>query len=162
MITEIFDSLASISPKLAVLVVSAFPFIELRGSIPLGVALGMNWFEVCGLSLMGNMIPIPFIIIFGRYTINWLEHLRPLKKPIRNAKNRVISKSNWIKKYGPWGLMFVVGIPLPGTGVWTGAVLTILMNLRMKKAIPAMIAGLLIACAIMAIGSFGIAGIVGD
>lgn len=160
MVNELFNSLASIDPKLAVLVVSALPFIELRGSVPLGVALGMNWFEVCGISLIGNLAPIPFVVIFGRYAINWLEHFKLLKKPIRKAKDKVVSKSSWIKKYGPWGLVFIVGIPIPGTGVWTGAVLALLMNLRMKRAIPAMLVGLIIACAIMSIGSFGIAGIV--
>ena len=160
MINSLFDTLAGIDPALAVFIVSMLPGIELRGGVPLGVAFGMNWFEVCGISLLGNLLPIPLVIVFGRYVARWLENAGVFADQIGAYKEKVMSKSGYIQKYGPWGLMLFVGIPIPGTGVWTGAILALIMNLRMKKAIPAMVLGMLIACLIMALGSFGIAGMI--
>ncbi len=159
MIKDLFDSLASFDPRFAVFIVSMLPGIELRGGIPLGFALGMNWFEVCGWSLLGNLVPIPFVIIFGRYCVNWLAKFERFSGFIGRSKTKIMSKSNIINKYGPWGLFLFVGVPIIGTGVWNGSILSLIMNLRMKKAIPAMVLGMLMACVIMTIGSFGVAGL---
>ncbi len=161
MINSLFNSLAGVDPALAVFLVSMVPGIELRGGVPLGVAFGMDWVEVCGISLLGNLVPIPLVIVFGRYLARLLESSGICSDWIASYRKKVMSKSKYVQKYGPWGLMLFVGIPIPGTGVWTGSILALMMNLRMKKAIPAMLAGMLIACVIMSLGSFGVAGIVG-
>ena len=159
MVKELFDSLAQVDPKLAIFVVSMLPIVELRGGIILGTALGMKWLEVFGICLLGNLVPIPFIIILGRYVIDMLGRTKTFGPAVERYKAKTLAKSGIIDKYGPWGLLLFVGIPLPGTGVWTGSVLALLMDLRMKKAVPAMLLGMLMAGVIMTLGSQGVAGL---
>lgn len=159
MVRELFDSLAQIDPKLAIFVVSMLPIVELRGGIILGTALGMKWAEVFGICLLGNLVPIPFIIILGRYVIDMLGRTKAFGPAVERYKEKTLAKSGVIDKYGPWGLLLFVGVPLPGTGVWTGSLLALLMDLRMKKAVPAMLLGMLMAGVIMTLGSQGVAGL---
>ncbi len=159
MVSDIFDSLAQIDPKLAIFVVSMIPVVELRGGIILGTALGMEWLEVFLICMAGNLVPIPIIIILGRYVIERLGKTKMFGPAVEKYKAKTLSKSGVIDKYGPWGLVLFVGIPLPGTGVWTGSVLALLMDLRMKKAIPAMILGMVVAGVIMTLGSLGVVGL---
>jgi len=110
--------------------------------------------------LIGNVLPIPFVILFGRWIIDTLEKTKLLGRYVKGYKARLIKKSDTIQKYGPLGLVTFVGIPLPGTGAWSGAVLALLLNLRLKKAVPAILAGVILAGIIMTIGSHGLFGIV--
>lgn len=144
-----------LQPELALLVVSMVPFIELRGGVLLGAALGMPWPEALAICIIGNVIPVPFIILFGRWVLNFLEQTKLMGNLIRRYKKKVLGKSDLIHKYGPWGLMLFVGIPLPGTGVWSGSVLALLMDLRLRSAIPAILLGVLMAGLIMTVGSHG-------
>ena len=160
MVSELFNSLAQIDPKLAIFIVSMIPMVELRGGVILGIALGMNWLEVFLICMAGNLVPIPVIIILGRYIIERLGSTKSFGPIVERYKAKTLSKSGVIDKYGPWGLVLFVGIPIPGTGVWTGSVLALLMDLRMKKAIPAMILGMIVAGVIMTLGSLGVVGII--
>ena len=144
-----------LQPELALLVVSMVPFIELRGGVLLGAALGMPWPEALAICIIGNVIPVPFIILFGRWVLNFLEQTKLAGNLIRRYKKKVLGKADMIHKYGPWGLMLFVGIPLPGTGVWSGSVLALLMDLRLRSAIPAILLGVLMAGLIMTVGSHG-------
>ena len=145
-----------LQPELALLVVSMVPFIELRGGVLLGAALGMPWPEALAICIIGNVIPVPFIILFGRWVLNFLEQTKLMGNLIRRYKKKVLDKADLIHKYGPWVLMLFVGIPLPGTGVWSGSVLALLMDLRLRSAIPAILLGVLMAGLIMTVGSHGI------
>ena len=146
-------------PELALLVVSMVPFIELRGGVILGAALGFHWLEALVICIIGNIIPVPFVILFGRWTLDFLGQTKLLEGLVKRYKAKVLSKSDVIHRYGPWGLMIFVGIPLPGTGAWSGSVLALLMDLRLKEAVPAILAGILLAGAIMTLGSHGVLGI---
>lgn len=148
-----------LEPQLALLMVSMIPFIELRGGVVLGAALGMPWLEALIICIIGNVIPVPFIILFGRWMMNWMEKTKMFGPLVRKYKKKVLSKADVIHKYGPWGLMLFVGIPLPGTGVWSGSVLALLLDLRLKSAIPAILAGVVLAGIIMTVGSHSIIGV---
>jgi len=145
----------NLQPELAILVVSMVPFIELRGGVVLGAALGIHWLEALVICIIGNVIPVPFIILFGRWILNFLEQTKLFGNLVHRYKAKVLRKADVIHKYGPWGLMLFVGIPLPGTGVWSGSVLALLMDLRLRAAIPAILLGVILAGLIMTVGSHG-------
>lgn len=153
---NMIEAIANINPIFAIFIISCLPFIELRGGILLGVALGMPWLEVFIICLIGNILPIPFIIVFGRYIIDNLEKTKLFGNFVKSYKAKLLGKSKWIDKYGFWGLILFVGIPAPGTGAWSGSVLALLLDIRMKKAIPAIFLGLLLAGTIMSLGSHGL------
>ena len=146
-------------PELALLVVSMVPFIELRGGVVLGAALGFHWLEALLICIVGNIIPVPFVILFGRWILDFLGQTKAFGGIVKRYKAKVLSKSDVIHKYGPWGLLLFVGIPLPGTGAWSGSVLALLMDLRMREAIPAILMGIVLAGVIMTLGSHGLLGI---
>jgi len=160
MVDFLVDSIAQIDPLIAIFVISMLPFIELRGGIIVAAAFGIPWLEAFVVCLIGNVLPIPFVILFGRWIIDTLEKTKLLGRYVKGYKARLIKKSDTIQKYGPLGLVTFVGIPLPGTGTWSGAVLALLLNLRLKKAVPAILAGVILAGIIMTIGSHGLFGIV--
>ncbi|MCI5898414.1 MAG: small multi-drug export protein [Firmicutes bacterium] len=156
---QIWDSLLHFGAEPALVIVSMIPFIELRGGIILGAALGVNWALTLVLCTLGNIIPVPFLIVFGRYVMELLERTKLFGRWVRGYKRRLMGKSGTIQKYGPWGLVLFVGIPLPGTGAWSGALLAVLLGLRMKAAVPAILLGVLLGGAVMTLGTQGIIGI---
>lgn len=160
MISSIFAFLAAhISPYGAVFIVSMIPLIELRGSVIVGTAFGLPWLNVLLLSLLGNLIPIPFILVFGEKLIAWLKKVPLFSKLTHWYEARLMSKSDTIQKYCFYGLWLFVGIPLPGTGAWSGSVIAALLDIPPKKAFTAVACGVLTAGIIMTIGSRGIAGL---
>ncbi len=160
MLTTLIETIENIDPYLAVAVVSVIPMIELRGGVLLGAALGLGWLETIIVCVAANMIPIPIVILFGRRVIALLERKDFSKDFIASYKAKIMSKSGQIQKYGTLGLILFVGIPIPGTGIWTGSVLALLMDLRMRRAVPAMFVGAVIAALIMSVGAAGISSVV--
>lgn len=143
----------------AVFLVSMIPLIELRGSVIVGTAFGLPWLNVLALSIVGNLIPIPFILIFGEKLIAWLKTLPMLSRLTNWYEARLMSKSTTIQKYAFYGLWAFVGIPLPGTGAWSGSLIAALLDVPPKKAFAAVICGVLTAGIIMTIGSRGVVGL---
>lgn len=161
MIATIFDFLtAHISAYGAVFIISMVPLIELRGSVIAGTAFGLPWLNVLGLSIVGNLIPIPFILIFGKKLIAWLKTLPMLSRLTTWYEKRLLSKSATIQRVAFFGLWLFVGIPLPGTGAWSGSVIASLLEVPPKKSFAAVICGVLTAGIIMTVGSRGIAGLI--
>lgn len=156
-----FDFLSQyVSSDMAVFLVSMVPLIELRGSVILGTAIGMPWLRVLLISIIGNMIPIPFILIFGEKIFSWLRR-RPMFSGFTAwYEKHLMDKSATVQKYSFWGLMIFVGIPLPGTGAWSGSCLAVLLGVPPKRAFPAIVCGILLAGIIMTIGSQGVAGLI--
>ena len=130
--------------ELGVLIISLIPIIELRGAIPAGVAMGIHPVLVFLLCVIGNIIPVPFILAFIRPLFNALKKKKSFSF-IKKLEDRAMNKSQKIQDRSFWGLMSVVAIPLPGTGAWTGALIAALLNMRMKKAIPAISLGVLVS-----------------
>lgn len=147
-----------LSPKAVIFVISMFPILELRGGLLAAALLGVEMKAAILYCLLGNMLPIPFILLLVTKLFDWLKkrpHIRPL---VEKLENRALGKKDAVAKYEFLGLMLFVGVPLPGTGAWTGSLLAALLGIRLKKSVPAILCGLVMATVIMCIVSFGIVG----
>ncbi len=137
--------------------ISMVPVIELRGAIPSGIALGLDVWTVVILTIVGNMLPIPFIILFIRKIFAWMrtknERLNAIVSKMEAKADKHKAK---ITKYEFWGLCLFVAIPLPGTGAWTGALVAAMLEMRLKDAIPAIFLGVIIAAIVVALLSSGV------
>ncbi len=134
------------------------PLIELRGAVPIGAAMGMNFIEVLLICIIGNMLPIPFIILFGEKLFDWFRRTKLFAKLFGKIEAKLQSKISKVTKYEKWGLMLFVAIPLPGTGAWTGAGIAVLLGMKLKEAFWAIFCGVIIAGIIMTLGSYGLFG----
>ena len=136
--------------------VSMVPVLELRGAIPMGVAAGLEFWEALIAAIIGNLIPIPFIILFIRKIFEWLrKKSEGLNRLVERLERKADTKRGLIEKYEFLGLVIIVAIPLPGTGAWTGALVAAMMDMRIKRALPAIAIGVCIAGLIVAYVAFG-------
>ena len=142
---------------LCVLGISMLPVLELRFAVPYGVAAGLPVLPVLLVSIIGNMIPVPFIILFMRKILVWMKGKSELMRKIADKlEKKAVSKKDVLVKYETFGLFVLVAIPLPGTGAWTGALIASVFNLRLKNAIPAIFFGVIAAGLIMTIVTYGV------
>lgn len=138
------------------MLLSMVPVLELRGAIPIGVANGLNIWVAIGVSIIGNLLPVPFIILFIRKIFSWLRKLsKRLDGLVTRLEQRAAKKSDVVLRYAFWGLVVLVAIPLPGTGAWTGALVAAMLDMRLKRAFPAIALGVVIAGAIVAFVTYG-------
>ena len=138
------------------ILVSMLPVIELRGGIPYGVVAGLGVKTALTCALIGNILPVPFLILFTTKVFAWLRTKSPkLDRLVVKMEQKGMSKKNVIDKYEFWGLVLLVAIPLPGTGAWTGCLVAALLEMDVKKSIPAVILGVLIAGAIVSFITYG-------
>lgn len=121
------------------------PVVELRGAIPVGIAAGLHPAVACGAAILGNLVPAPLIILLIRRIFDWLRETRFFGPKIVWLERRAHLKGRVVRKYRLLGLVILVGIPLPGTGAWTGALVAAMLNIRLRTALPAILLGLLIA-----------------
>lgn len=142
-----------------VMFTAALPIIEIKGAIPLGLSMGMNPWHTLFISLVGSIIPVPFILFGIRPVFNWLKRAAFFHKLTESIELKTLNKSHRIQKYGVWGLFLFVAIPLPGTGVWTGSLAAVLLDIRFKWAFPAILIGNLVAGIIIFSLSNGIMGL---
>lgn len=147
-----------ISIEMAVLLTAAMPIIELRGAIPVGIALGLSPLHAAVVSFIGSMLPVPFILFLIRPIFNTLKKTDFFKSTIHKLTHKSEQKSGRIKKYGWVGLFLFVAIPLPGTGVWSGSLAAALLDMRFKKAFPAILFGNMVAGLMIMTLSNGIIG----
>ena len=137
--------------------ISMVPVIELRGAIPVGIGTGLEPWLVCVLSIVGNMLPVPFILLFIRKILEWMKRFEKLGKIAVKLEERAEKKGGGVKKSELIGLCLFVAIPLPGTGAWTGALIAALMKMRLSRALPTIFAGVVIAgVAVTLIVSLGV------
>lgn len=150
-----------ISNEFKVMFTAALPVIEVRGAIPVGIALGMTPLHATILSYLGSLIPVPIILLTIRPIFNWMKETKTFKKLVENLTSRSMKKSGNVEKYGYWGLFIFVAIPLPGTGVWTGSLIASLLNMRIKYAFIAIVLGNLLASIAIMLLSFGVVSVFG-
>lgn len=132
--------------SLLTFLISMVPVIELRGALPIGVAYGLSPVFSLILSIIGNLLPLPFIILFIRRIFEFIrKHMPRLDGLVTHLENRAESKKSTVKKYEFWGLFLFVAIPLPGTGGWTGALIAAMLGMRLKNALPPIILGVITA-----------------
>ena len=132
------------------------PVLELRGAIPVGVAAGLSPGVACVTAILGNLVPVPFIMLLIRKIFDWLRDTKFFGPKIVALEKRAHLKGRVVRKYRLPGLIILVGIPLPGTGAWTGALVAALLDIRLRNAIPAIFIGLLIAAAITLAVTMGV------
>lgn len=160
----LFDGLRSIpfGKELIVFLISLMPILELRGGLIAAALLGLNIVPAFIICIIGNLLPIPFILWFITPIFNKLKKTKHLSKLVNKIEKKALSKKDKIEKAEFWGLLFFVGIPLPGTGGWTGSLIASLINMDKKKAMLAITCGVLLAGLIVGSLSFGLLkGIIG-
>ena len=160
----LFDGLRNIpfGKELIVFLISLMPILELRGGLIAAALLGLNIVPAFIICIIGNLLPIPFILWFITPIFNKLKKTKHLSKLVNKIEKKALSKKDKIEKAEFWGLLFFVGIPLPGTGGWTGSLIASLINMDKKKAMLAITCGVLLAGLIVGSLSFGLLkGIIG-
>lgn len=125
--------------------ISMVPVIELRGAIPYGMAHELAPWAACVISIIGNMLPVPFILLFIRKLLHWMKRYPRLGRIAEKLERRAANKSGRVRKSELVGLCLLVAIPLPGTGAWTGALVAALMEMRLKRALPTIFLGVVLA-----------------
>ena len=148
-------------PELVVFLISLLPILELRGGLIAAYALGIDWIPAFLICFLANIIPVPFILFFGRKIIHWMKSTRLFHKLGHKLENRTIRKSQSVQKYKLLGLFLFVAIPLPGTGAWTGSLVAAIMDMRMKSSVPTIAAGIVVAGFIMTLLTYGLQGSIG-
>ena len=132
------------------------PVIELRGAIPYGVVAGLSIPAAYIIAVAGNLAPIPFLVGFTRKVFEWLRtKSEGLDRMVRRLEAKAEKNKDVVLRYEFWGLVLLVAIPLPGTGAWTGALVAAMMDMRLKRAMPAIILGVLIAGVIVTTLTYG-------
>ena len=136
--------------------ISMVPVVELRVAIPVGIGLG-----VMVTAMVGNLLPVPFLILFTRRVFEWLRKISPrLEKIVARLEKKAASKEHLLRRYALLGLCILVAIPLPGTGAWTGALVAAVFDIRLKHAFPAIVLGVVVAGIIVTLLSCGVAAMI--
>ncbi len=148
-----------VSREIVIFIISMIPILELRGGLLVSKLLDVSITTAIPICIIGNIIPIPFILLFIKQIFKWMKKIKVFRGLIEKLENRAMSRSDTIKKYEFWGLVLFVGIPLPGTGAWTGSLIAALLDIDFKKAILAELLGIAIATVIMSIVSYGLLGV---
>lgn len=139
------------------LLVSMIPVVELRGGIPFGVAAGLPVWAAYLAAVIGNLLPVPFIVVYIRRVFLFMrKHMPRLNSLVDRMEEKAHLKSASVLKYQYLGLAIFVAIPLPGTGAWTGALVAAFLDMRLKKAMPSIVGGVLSAGLIISIVSYGV------
>ncbi|MDY5881299.1 MAG: small multi-drug export protein [Oscillospiraceae bacterium] len=141
---------------LKTLVTAMMPILEIRGAIPVGVASGLDPWLAFAVGFVGNMLPIPILILLTRKIIEWLKKHNVLVKLTTWLENKGSKGAQKVQKYSFWGLFILVAIPLPGTGAWTGALVASLLDMRLKRALPAIAMGVAVAGLIVLLVTYGV------
>ena len=132
------------------------PVIELRGAIPFGVAAGISVKQALVCAIIGNLIPIPFILLFLRRVFVWMRKISTgFENLVEKLELRAKRKKGIVDKYEIIGLIILVAIPLPGTGAWTGALVATVLDIRMRRALPAITIGVIIAGILVSVITYG-------
>ena len=121
------------------------PIIELRGALPSGVAMGLSPWTAFAVSVIGNMVPVPFIILFIRRILDWMKRFDTFRRFAEKLEAKAQKHEDKIQKYEALGLFILVALPLPGTGAWTGSLVAAIFAIRLKSAVPVIFAGVITA-----------------
>ncbi len=148
------------SHELIVLFLSAFPIMEVRGGMIVARLLGMAPGKALLLGIIGNLIPIPFLIFLLKPVFNWMRKWKKFAKLVESLEKKAYKKKEKIEKYQFWGILLLVAIPLPGTGAWTGCLVASVFDVDKKISILACSLGVLSASLIMWIISYGFLGMI--
>lgn len=147
--------LETVGRELCVLFCSMLPIIELRGAIPLGAGLGLPIWQSFVLSVIGNLLPIPFILLLMNWVLRMMKRVKGLRNIALWLEEKAEKNREKVQKYAFWGLVLFVAIPLPGTGAWTGSLVASVTGMRFWRSLLSVVIGVLIAGVIMTAVSYG-------
>ncbi len=149
---------ANAGKVIGIFLISLLPVIELRGSIPVGYYQGLPWYTNMITSIIGNLLPVPFILLFVVKVFEFMKKRNIMVGFIEKIEKRAMSRSDSIANKEFIGLMLFVAIPLPGTGAWTGALIAALLQFNRKKSFMYIFIGVLIAASLVTLGVYGVIG----
>lgn len=158
LVNVFLDLFNGLDKNLIIFIISCMPILELRGGLIAATLLGLNPITSFIICFIGNLLPIPFILYFITPLFNKLKKTKLLSKFVTKLENKANSKKDKIEKSEFIGLLLFVGIPLPGTGAWTGTLIASMINMNKKKALLAAFLGVVLAGIIMMIVSYGLIG----
>lgn len=147
-----------LSKELLVFLISMVPILECRGGLLAAAGLGVDIVKAVPLCIVGNILPVPFILWFITPIFNWMKKTKLLRPLVEKIEKKAEGKTDKLENGAFWALVLFVGIPLPGTGAWTGSLIASMLNMKFKKAFPAVIIGVLLATVIMSAVSYGLFG----
>jgi len=150
-----------ISGEAIIFIISMIPILELRGGLLAAspALLNVPILKAIPICIIGNILPIPFILLLIERILNCMERIPGLCRFALWLRNKAEKNKGQVEKYGFWGLALFVGIPLPGTGAWTGSLVAALLHMRFRKAFPAILVGIVMATIIMSLISYGLLGV---
>ena len=143
-----------IPAELFVFIISRLPILELRGGLIAAALLDIPLVEAVVICFVGNILPVPFILLLIRPIFAWLKQTALFRPMVERLEAKAMGKSDQVRKYEFWGLLLFVGIPLPGTGAWTGALIAAMLNISIKRALPPITLGICMAGVIMCVISY--------
>ena len=135
------ENLSFMPKELIIFIISMVPILELRGGLIAAALLKISMFKAIGVCILGNIIPIPFILLFITPIFEWMKKTKLFRPLVEKIENKSMSKSDKIQKYEFLGLVLFVGIPLPGTGAWTSDLIDSILVIKINKAVPAILLG---------------------
>lgn len=150
-----------VSREMIVFIISMVPILELRGGLLAASVLNINITRALWICIIGNIIPVPFILLLITPIFNWLKQTKTFRPMVEKMEARALSKREQVEKYEFWGLVLFVGIPLPGTGAWTGTLAASLLDMDFKSSVIAVMLGVVLAGVIMGLLSMGVFGALG-
>ncbi len=160
LVETLVNSLGGIPSELVIFIISLFPILELRGGLIAASLLGVNIWRAIPICIVGNILPIPFILLFIEKIFDWLKNTRFVKM-INKLEEKAEKGAQKIMKHKKLGLLLFVGIPLPGTGAWTGSLVAALFHFKLKDASISILGGIVMATIIMCLVSYGIPFLIG-
>lgn len=150
--------LETVGEELCVFFCSMLPIIELRGAIPLGAGFGLPWWQTYLIAVVGNMLPVPIILLFVKSVLTWMSRCRV--RLFNRIANKMFQKAEKnrerIQRYAFWGLTLFVAIPLPATGAWTGTLVAALFDMKFWRSMLSAAIGVMIAGVVMTLISYGV------
>ncbi len=148
----------ALGKEILVFIISLLPILELRGGLLAAALIGLDPVPSYIISIIGNILPVPFILLLINKILDWMRKSKKFKKVAKWLDEKVEKHKGQIEKYGYLGIVLFVGIPLPGTGAWTGSLIASVLEMDKKKTFFAVLAGVFIASIIMMVISFGVIG----
>jgi uncharacterized membrane protein len=154
LVNTMLELLKGVNSNIAIFIISMIPILELRGGLIAAAVLKVPVVRAVIICMLGNILPIPFILLFITRIFDWLKGTKLFNPLVKKLEAKAMGKSDSIKKREFIGLLLFVGIPLPGTGAWTGSLIAALLGVKLKKSIPAILCGIVLATVIMCIVTY--------
>ena len=159
MIDTIYSFFAGLSEEVALLMISLIPLIEERGAIIYAAAKGIKWYKALPICMVGNMLPVPLLLLFGMKLLQWAKKTKLFGNFVTKYEKKLETKSEKLVKYGFFALTMFTGIPIPGTGAWSGSLIATILKFDFKRALLSILLGVILAGCIMGLACYGTIGI---